>query len=219
MTDADLAQLIELGHETRRVEFKGPGQRTDEWTLARIARAVLALSNLRGGGVIILGVAERPDKTLDAVGLDAASEATWADYDTLCGQLASYADPSVTIEVEVRQYMGRRFVAISVDEFAEVPVICKKACARPAEPTAGRPRPDEILRAGAIYVRSRRKPESVSVSSPEDMREVVDLAVEKAVARFRTLSAIAGGHAGARPPSPSAPAATAAYDRELEELP
>src|SRR6202044_3763764 len=58
------------------------------------------------------------------------------------------------------------FCILRVSEFAELPVVCKKDGI-------------EKLRRGATYIRSRRIPETVEVPSQVEMREILDLAVEK----------------------------------------
>ena len=56
MTEQEFEQFVQLGHETPGVEFKSPGLRTDKNFLAGVARAVLAMANRRGGGLVIIGV-------------------------------------------------------------------------------------------------------------------------------------------------------------------
>jgi len=46
MTEAEFDQLLALG-EKQRIEYKGPGSASDSGFIARIARAVLAMSNRR----------------------------------------------------------------------------------------------------------------------------------------------------------------------------
>jgi len=58
-----------------------------------------------------------------------------------------------------------------VEEFSDVPVLCKRDY-------------DDLLRAGACYVRPRRKPETTEIPTQADMRDLLDLATEKGVTRF-----------------------------------
>src|SRR5918992_3524376 len=55
---------------------------------------------------------------------------------------------------------------IQVKEFADIPVLCKRSY-------------DNVLREGACYVRSRRKPETSEIPTLADMRDLLDLATEK----------------------------------------
>src|SRR5688500_11792494 len=56
MTDQEFAELLGLGYESRGVEFKPPGPRSDSYLLAAVARAALGMANLRDGGIIVIGV-------------------------------------------------------------------------------------------------------------------------------------------------------------------
>jgi len=66
-----------------------------------------------------------------------------------------------------------QFVIIQVQEFDSSPVICRK------QKIAG----GEALEAGAIYYRSNRKIESAPISTDEDARELIGLAVDKGISK------------------------------------
>lgn len=86
-------------------------------------------------------------------------------------QLARYADPGVSFELDIKEYQGNRYVVIEVEEFDDIPVLCKKAF-------------DNVLRDGACYVRTRRKPETSELPTQADMRDLLDLAIDKGVLRY-----------------------------------
>ena len=160
MTDQEFAELFALGHETRGVEFKAPGPLSDPQLAAQVVRAVLGMSNRRDGGSVIIGVQDIGG-VLNPVGLIADHLTTWR-YDDLSDRFAAYADPSVSFERQVKEYNGKQFVILEVDEFADIPVLCKRDYQR-------------VLRSGACYVRSRRKPETSEIPTQEDMRDPLDL--------------------------------------------
>ncbi len=81
---------------------------------------------------------------LNPVGLSESDLDTWT-YDNMANQIARYADPSVSFELEPKAYNGNSYVVLEVEEFSDIPVLCKRAY-------------DNVLRYGACYVRSRRKP-------------------------------------------------------------
>ena len=56
-------------------------------------------------------------------------------------------------------------------EFYEIPVLCKRAF-------------DDVLRDGACYVRTSRKPETSELPTQTEMRELLDLATEKGVRKY-----------------------------------
>ena len=68
MTNEEFEQILSYRHETRGVEFKGPGPRTDGRLFAQVSKAVLGMSNRRNGGAVIVGVADS-DQFPNLVGL------------------------------------------------------------------------------------------------------------------------------------------------------
>jgi len=192
MTDTELAEYLSLSHELHGVEFKGPGPRTSDVLFAKVARAMLAMVNRREGGVVIIGVAEGPAHKPKLLGVDDGDLATW-NFDDLAATLAPIADPAIRFRVSTPMHGGRYFVCIEVDAFDDVPVICQ----RRHPPSARRGEP-LVLREGAIYVRSRGKPESVEIPSQTEMRELLELATERRMAALlgsvdRAGLTVAGG--------------------------
>ena len=169
MTDEEFAQTLHLQHETPGVEFKGPAPRTDSRSFAQIAKAVLGMSNRRGGGFVIIGVGTTT-QGLNPLGLTETQVASWT-YDETAAGLARYADPGVTFELETKDYNGLRYVVLQIVEFDEIPVLCKRAYSM-------------VLRAGACYVRTRRMPETSEIPTQTEMRELLTLATEKGVRAY-----------------------------------
>jgi hypothetical protein len=94
--------------------------------------------------------------------------------DDIAQWVNDYAVPAVQFTVEPFLLDTNKFVIIKVREFDSVPTICRKP-----KTLGGR----EVLKNGAIYYRSNSKNESAPISSDEDMRELIALAVNKGVAR------------------------------------
>lgn len=164
MTPEELRELISVGYERRGVEFKGPGSLSDKAYGVKVVRAVLGMSNRRDGGVVILGVDEN-DGTLVPAGMTNEELRAWT-FDLASDFFSPYADPNVSFDLEHVEDDAKSFVVLRVHEFEDVPVLCAKAY----EPT---------LRQGACYVRTRRKPETSEIPTQTEMRELIDLAVEK----------------------------------------
>ena len=139
---------------------------TDNVAKAKITRAILAVSNIIDGGVIIIGVKELEDKTFDPVGLSEADASTYY-HDTIADYLKEYADPYVNFTVRSIECGGKKFICIQVMTFDDSPVICKKQ--------------GLDLEKGRIYIRPRTKNESAPVSGYAEMREILDLATDNAV--------------------------------------
>ncbi len=169
MTDEEFVSLITLDVEGRRLELKGPGPITDRRLVAQVIKAVLGMANNRDGGNIIVGVAEI-EGSLDKVGLENEHLTTWS-FDALADQIARYADPNVSFTLATKEFEGKQFVLIEVREFDEIPVLCKRAF-------------DDVLRDGACYVRTSRKPETSELPTQTEMRELLSLATEKGVRRY-----------------------------------
>ena len=123
--------------------------------MTQVVKAVLGMANRRDGGRVIIGV-EDSGGVLNPVGLRDADLDTWR-YDVVADRIAVYADPNVTFDLEVREYNGGRYVVLQVEEFADVPVLCKRSY-------------EDVLRGGACYVRTRRKPETTEIPAQADMR-------------------------------------------------
>lgn len=197
MTDQEFAELLALGYERRGVEFKRGGPLSDKQILTRVARAALGMTNRRDGGYVIIGVDETQGQPTP-VGLSEADLATWK-YDDVADALAGYADPSLTFDLEVRGQEARKFVVLRIHEFEDIPVLCNKDF------------PD-VLRKGACYVRSRRKPETSEIPSQEDMRDLLELATEKRLRRFIAQARAAGLEV------PVPPSDRELFDRQRKDL-
>ncbi len=169
MTDEDFIRIMELRHELSGVEFKGPGPISNRRLVAQVIRAILGMSNRRDGGIVIIGV-EDSGGVLSPVGLMPSDLDGWTP-DSLSDQVANYADPSAGFTLEKLEYEGNPYVVIEVEEFSDVPVLCKRDYA-------------DVLREGACYVRPRRKPETTEIPTQADMRDLLDLAIEKGVTQF-----------------------------------
>ncbi|MGQ0825122.1 MAG: AlbA family DNA-binding domain-containing protein [Actinomycetota bacterium] len=179
MTPERFAELRALAREQRAFEVKRSGSMTDSAFLARVIRAALAMANRQDGGVIVLGVED--GNPLQWTGMTEEDLATWSNPDSFADKLAVYSDPPIAFELGVQKDTDANgFVVIEVEEFVDVPVICKKDY-------------PEVLQAGHCYVRSRRKPESVPVPGQAEMRELLDLASEKALSRVLGTVERAGG--------------------------
>ena len=100
------------------------------------------------GGAVIIGVEENQGVP-NPVGLTEGDLAGW-NFDDLADQVARYADPSAGFVMEVKEYNGNSYLVIEVEEFSDIPVLCKKSY-------------DNVLQDGACYVRPRGKPETYSI--------------------------------------------------------
>lgn len=192
LTVEELEASLQLGYETRHLELKAPGLRTDSAFLAKVIRAALSLGNLRDGGHIVIGIDDKDPRSLGP-GLTRTEADSWTDYDALSRKMAEYADPPLRFHLsELTLTPGSVVAAIEVAEFDDLPHICSRQL-------------DPTLRKGALYVRTRNVPESAEIPSSTEMREILDLATEKALRSFVQRANNAGlvlnaGSDGPHPP-------------------
>lgn len=132
------------------------------------------MSNLRDGGYIIIGVEKNDYGKYEIMCMDDYCVGTY-EQEKVLEAANVYADPYVDIDLKVfKTEKNNSIVVIKVFEFAQVPVICKHNYER-------------ILEQGRIYTRTFRKPESTATISSPDLREIIDLALEKESTRIRRI--------------------------------
>ena len=175
MKPDQFAQILDFGRETTGVEFKSPGMRTDKSLLSQVIKAMIGMANKRDGGSVIIGVAENDE--LDPIGLTEDQLASW-EYSTLADIVATYVEPSIEFTVKPFEFENKYFIEIRINEFESCPIISKKDYGK--------------INSGRCYIRSSRKPATTSDYSYYDLRELIDLAVEKGVRKFLTRASNAG---------------------------
>ena len=173
-----MSKLIEHGHEERSLEYKQSAP-WDELKL-KIAKTAMGMANIRGGGTIVIGEAKK-DGGYVPEGMLEEDLATYGE-DEVQAYVNRFADPYVRTELQQVKWNEKTFLAVVVHEFDELPVICKRDCS-------------PSMRQGAIYTRSYRMPETCEVRSQSEMREIVEMAVEKGMLSFveSHRSSLSGG--------------------------
>jgi hypothetical protein len=171
----ELTRLVNDPREAETVELKDGGRlvRINTPLVGKVLRPMLAMANHGGGGEIVLGIREHNGE-FAAMGMDRADANSWR-FDSLADRIAEYADPSVDFDVRMQEIAERWYVNIVVAEFRDLPVIARRDFNDTSNTT--------IIQRGTIYVRSRRKPESVPVPGSVEMRDVFNLLVEKGLRR------------------------------------
>lgn len=197
----EIEEVLRGGYELRGFELKGPGSREDAHFFAKVTRAALGLGNLRDGGHLILGI-DDADPAAKGPGLDAYDLASWLAYDDVARKLATYADPPLRFAVAERVLSSGATVAVlQVFEFDDIPHLCAK------DHPAG-------LRKGALYVRPRKVPETSEIASSVEMREILDLATEKALRAFVERAQRAGVELSTQRPEEQSAADDVRYENE-----
>jgi len=67
LSEEQIALLLEAGYELRNKEYKPPFRWDDDkskWAKDKVIRAVLAMTNTRYGGQIVIGIEVKDDRTV-----------------------------------------------------------------------------------------------------------------------------------------------------------
>jgi len=167
--DLNLIQFIKYPNEERHLEFKD-NVKWDGDMRAKITKSIMALANLKDGGWIVIGKHEKTDRTFELVG---STDENYNSYDSdeIKAWVYARTDPPVSFIVHKTEHEGKKYVLIQVEEFENMPIICKKSCG-------------EIIHNGTIYIRSKSKPESIAVPTNAEMHEVIDIAIDKGLKEY-----------------------------------
>jgi hypothetical protein len=191
-----ICNALDRCQEFRDIDFKESG--TWEELRWKIIRTVISMGNLRGGGIIIIGVSQRDD-TWQLDGISPEHLATF-DVDNFTDQVNAYVSPHVDITLVTVNYSIKQcFLAIAVDEFIDTPLVCKKNAPSPKD-----------LAEGSIYIRSYGKPSTTRVIRAEQLHDLLELASEKRARRLIEVSHRIGLIPGT--------SSTEYFDRELATL-
>ena len=189
----EMKNFIEYGTEERRWEFKPPMA----WTKGRvkkkfeITKAVLALSNISGGGNIIFGIFQKRDRSngieFEKRGLNTRQFNTFNNEDDIGRFLNGKASQELKFEIfggEVEN-LHKKFIILKIYESKKAyPVIC----------TQDYPTKDNKCRLnkGYLYIRSISNPiESRSILSAEEWDELIlRLLTRKEEIIYKDLNAI-----------------------------
>jgi hypothetical protein len=183
--------------ESAAVEFKESAPwESLKW---RLVKTLMAMGNLRDGGVVVIGVSEAGQQW-NLAGITKDHLETY-DVDTVTETLAKYASPPVELDVVLVKYQnGPSFLAIQAHEFGDLPFVCKRN-----GPDTERP-----FHEGDIFVRPPGKPQTKKVTVAQELHALLALAAEK-----RARAMLQAGHRIGLVPSVTA---TQHFDEELAGL-
>lgn len=163
-------ELTQLAKEGRNLEFKRSASWESSEFKAKIVKSILAFSNVRDGGAIVIGVERQADQTYAFKGIVQEHLETYSE-DQRSRIVAEYADPYARFMLDKAEFDGKTYLIILVSEFNEIPVICKRDGA-------------SNLRKGAFYTRTYRIPESAEVPSQTELREILEMAIDKGIRKY-----------------------------------
>lgn len=175
MLDKELLEyLISHGQEERNLEYKQSMSWSELAAKMKVTKSAMAMANISDGGYIVFGV-KKIGEVYEPEGMQ-TDHADSFKQDDVMEWINKYADPYVELIVSLAERDGKPFIVIQAQEFDQLPVVCKKD--------------GEGLKRGDIFTRSRRKHETARVGSQTEMREILDLAVDKEIRRLRSRGLI-----------------------------
>lgn len=164
----DIDALIAAGREAPNLEYKQSMPWED--LKLQVVKAALAFANTRDGGYIVIGMEQLAGDRYEPQGMTPEHLAGYT-LDDVRSFVNRHAAPFVSLDATRHERDGKTFFVIAVDPFEDVPVICTSGAGD--------------LQQAAIYTRSRRMISSAPIDNPDDMRALLDLATDRAVARLR----------------------------------
>ncbi len=190
----ELQQYILHGQEETNIEYKDSMNWRNRVTQCKIIRAILAMSNHKNGGVIVVGVKQNGN-VFTPVGLNKKNYNSFSD-EVIREFVGSHSDPVArfTLVKDVMSVQNRtngnmvlkKFCIIQVEESRELPTSAKKELLNnQSAPAVG----DNIcLRKGAIYIRPERNLASREIENQEEWRELLYRSIEKIRLRSTRLA-------------------------------
>jgi predicted HTH transcriptional regulator len=176
--DKIISGTLESPNESKSIEFKpsvswpsnidGIQQNNK---IQEIIKSILAMSNTRDGGKIILGV-EKDDKEKRYFlkGMSEDDLKTY-DQDLIFEHVRNFGEPEPKFQVLNIEYNDKNFIVFAVQSFIFTPIICRNK------------RSLNRLEDAVIYIRTD-KPETKKITEPSEIREIMDLAIEKELDLF-----------------------------------
>jgi len=176
--DKIISGMLESPNESKSIEFKpsvswpsniGGIQQNNK--IQEIIKSILAMSNTRDGGKIILGV-EKDDKEKKHLlkGMSEDDLKTY-DQDLIFEHVRNFGEPEPKFQVLNIEYNDKNFIVFAFQSFIFAPIICRNK------------RSLNQLEDAVIYIRTD-KPETKRITELSEMREIIDLAIEKELDLF-----------------------------------
>jgi len=178
--DKIISGIIESPNESRAVEFKPsfswPSTIDDLQNnnkAQEVVASILAMSNIRDGGKIILGVEKDSSSGKYVLKGMKPEDLNTYDQDSIFEHIRNFGEPEPKFQVLNIEYDSKNFIVFAIQSFIFAPIICHNH------------RNLRKLDNTSFYIRTD-KPETKKITEPWEMREIVDLAIEKELDLFST---------------------------------
>lgn len=176
--DKIISGILESPNESKSIEFKPsvawPKNINDikqNEKVQEIIKSILAMSNNRDGGKIILGIEKSDEKNKYLLkGMNDDDLETY-DQDLIFEHVRNFGEPEPKLQILNIEYNNKNFIVFAVQTFIFAPIICINN------------KNLKKLESCAIYIRTD-KPETKKITKPYEMKELIDLAIEKELDLF-----------------------------------
>lgn len=178
--DINISKILAAPNESRGIEFK----ESFTWSpnvdglqsnnkAQEVIRSILGMSNIKDGGKIFVGVRQGKDSTESKFVPEGMTESDLNTYDQdpIFDQVRNFGEPEPQFQMFNVEFEGKYFILFNVQSFIFAPIICNNY------------RHLSKLDMSALYIRTF-KPETKKVTEVAEMREIVELAIEKELELF-----------------------------------
>lgn len=171
LPEEQIAQILEAGYELRNIEYKPPfdwNGAKSSWIKEKVIRAILAMTNTGYGGQLVIGIVVEEDRLTRLEGVTNEQLKSFEDFDAIKGTVDGYSFTNTDLDISWGDHEGKKYVVFTIQEFSEIPAICKKNGSSKG-----------VLTAYDIYVRSKKAPYSSIKATDAEIREIIHMAVDK----------------------------------------
>lgn len=150
--------------EERHLDYKG-AMAWDAAGKATLLKHIIAMSNIRDGGTIVIGVKENDTGGHEPESLTDEQLATF-DPTPVLDYVNGYVQPGVRLQVCREDFDGHKVITLRIAEFDQSPNVCT------------RPGPSDAFRRGQILIRTNAA-QSRAIENETEMNELLALALSK----------------------------------------
>jgi len=188
LREGEIEQILQGNTENLNLEFKDTFDFDDSlWMREELIKSIIAMSNTRNGGCIVVGIHENGDKTINLSGMEESHLSKFIlKEEVLKEKVEGFSSAPADYDIGWSKYKGQKFLIITVREFTLNPLICrrdgeyKKECLKENKIYIKR-----VLKEGAIYIRTlKSKPSSVKLTNPTDIEDLLDRSVYKKISKL-----------------------------------
>ena len=173
ITEDDIDYVFQNLEERRDIEFKQAiNWNTSDGVKACITKDMMAFSNIKTGGYLVIGVRQNSNHSFTPVGITLEVYDSH-NLDSVLPYINSKAEPPVNVELRKFVRDGMRFVIYKIYPFENYPVFCKN------EDNAS-----TQLHRGVIYTRTTRMYESAPIQNQTEMNEIKEMILDRSIEEY-----------------------------------